>query len=265
MWKLGRRIYLHARREGSLDFDQNGEAALQAGLAQRSARTGQGLNVVDVGANYGQWSRSLLEQVRSLGAPPARFTLFEPVPAIREKLRALADEFPEHEIRIEASAVSDEVGTASMVVTTLEAGTHHLEAADAGFEGDTIQVPVTTLDQLLDQESHIDIVKIDAEGFDPKVILGMQGLLSRQVVDIVQFEYSYLFIRSRAFLHDVFQVADRHGYKIALITNSGLELHPHWHPDLERFYASAMALVSDRARELLPVRMVSYGLDNVHA
>jgi FkbM family methyltransferase len=266
MWKLGRRLYLYARREGSLDFDRNGEAALQRALAARSAQTGRGLNVVDVGANYGQWSRSLLSHLRTAGAPPASFTLFEPVPAIRSKLQALRDAFPEHEIRIEANAVSDQIGTASMVVTALEAGTHHLDAPDARFAGSMIEVPVTTLDAALEgSDSTIDIVKVDAEGFDPKVILGMQTLLARQLVDVVQFEYSYLFVRSRAYLYDLFQVATRHGYQVALITNDGFEVHPEWHPDLEHFYASAMALVSPRATGLLPIKLVSYQQDNTHA
>ena len=265
MWKIGRRLYLHARREGSLDFAVNGEAYLQRALAERSAATNKPLLTVDVGANYGQWSRSFLSTLRETGAPAAEFILFEPVPAIADAVSGLAAEFPEHRIKIERSAVSDEPGTAKMVMTQVSAGNHHLQASSGALEGEEIEVPVTTLDKHFGPDAlTIDIVKIDAEGFDPKVLTGMTQLLSRQAVEVVQFEYSWLFIRSRAFLHDVFELARQHGYRVGLLTGLGVELHPKWHQDLEKFNASAMVLLREGAADWLAVREVVYLADNTH-
>ncbi|HET9428659.1 MAG TPA: FkbM family methyltransferase [Allosphingosinicella sp.] len=265
MWKIGRRLYLHARREGSLDFERNGEAYLQRALAQHSAATDKALRIVDVGANYGQWSRAFLSTLRESRAPAAELILFEPVPAIADAVAGLAAEFPEHRIKLERCAVSDEIGTARMIMTQIEAGNHHLEASSGALQGEEIEVPVTTLDNYFDAPDHaIDIVKIDAEGFDPKVLAGMKSLLARHAVEVVQFEYSWLFIRSRAFLHDVFDLAHAHGYQVGLLTGRGVEIHPKWHQDLEKFNASAMVLLRDTAREWLTARDVRYRPDNTH-
>ena len=265
MWKIGRRLYLHARREGSLDFEVNGEAWLQRALAERSAMNGIGLRVVDVGANYGQWSRAFLSTLRRTGAPAADFTLFEPVPAIAETLETVPAEFPEHRIEVERCAVSDELGTAKMVFTQLEAGNHHLQSAAGALAGDEIHVRVTTLDTYFGATDRpIDIVKIDAEGFDPKVMAGMARLLARQAVEIVQFEYSWQFIRSRAFLYDIFDLGKAHGYRLGLLTKTGVEIHPEWHPDLEKFNASAMVLLRPSTGDWLTQRSVSYRADNTH-
>jgi len=265
MWRIGRRLYLHARREGSLDFDLNGEAYLQRALAERSVATGRGLRIVDVGANYGQWSRAFLTTLRQLGAPQAEFILFEPVPIIADAVSSLADEFPDHRISVERCALSDEAGTARMVTTRIDAGTHHLQASSGSLEGEEIEVPVTTLDlRFGGSDQAIDLVKIDAEGFDPKVLSGMTGLLARRAVEIVQFEYSWLFIRSRAFLYDIFTLAEAHGYRVGLLTGRGIEIHPEWHPDLEKFNASAMVLIRDGEADWLTAREVRYGPDNTH-
>lgn len=265
MWKIGRRLYLHARREGSLDFETNGEAALQAALARRSAASGRGLKVVDVGANYGQWSRSMLERLAAAKAPSAQLILFEPVPEIRATLAGLAADFPDHRIEVVASAVSNEPSTMKMVVTALESGTHHLASADYPYEGRTIDVPVTTLDvHLAGAAEPIDIVKIDAEGFDPKVIGGMRDLLARRMVGVVQFEYSILFIRSRSYLYDIFGIAREFGYKVALLTRQGFEVHEQWHADLEHFYASSIVMLEEKAIDLLPAMFVHYRPDNTH-
>lgn len=265
LWKIGRRLYLHARREGSLDFEINGEAWLQRVLAERSAAGGAGLRIVDVGANYGQWSRFFLSTLRRTGAPAAYFTLFEPVPAIAEALETVAAEFPEHRIEVERCAISDEVGIAKMVVTQIEAGNHHLKSSSSSLQGEEIEVSVTTLDAYFGAtDQPIDIVKIDAEGFDPKVMAGMASLLARQAVQVVQFEYSWLFIRSRAFLYDIFDLATAHGYRVGLLTRLGVEIHSEWHPDLEKFNASAMVLLRGSTVAWLTERSVSYLSDNTH-
>jgi hypothetical protein len=123
VWKIGRRLYLHARREGDLDMDCNGEAWLAGAFARRSAAEQRSLRVIDVGANYGQWSRRLLQALRLEKAPSADFTLFEPIPEIAKALGSIIQEYPEHSIRIENRAVSDQPGTERMVKTALEPGT----------------------------------------------------------------------------------------------------------------------------------------------
>ncbi|MGQ0590675.1 MAG: FkbM family methyltransferase [Sphingosinicella sp.] len=265
MWKIGRRLYLHARREGSLDMESNGEANLLKALAKRAAREGRTLNVVDIGANLGSWSTSLMEALQTAGAPRARLTLFEPVPAIRATLTDTMQGWASFaDIVIEPMALSDQHATMTMMVTGPSTGTHHLQADLHNFEGQAIDVSVTTFDAYMHgrKTTHIDFIKIDAEGFDPKVIVGMEDLLARGGVDLIQFEYSILFVRSRAYLADLFARGARHGYVVALLSQQGIELFPAWHPDLERFYASPMLLVRDGWSAPLPAWEGYYEADN---
>jgi hypothetical protein len=53
-------------------------------------------------------------------------------------------------------------------------------------------VPVSTLDIYTQQHGidHIDLVKIDAEGFDLNVLEGASRLLDEQKIDIFLFEYA---------------------------------------------------------------------------
>jgi FkbM family methyltransferase len=267
MWKLGRRIYLHARREGSLDIETNGERLLQEALARRSAARNAPLTVYDVGANHGQWSRSLLTDLRHARAPSAHLTLFEPIGPIRVSLEGLREEFGDTAtIEIVPQAVSDEPGSAEMVFTEVAAGNHHLDSSDFSYDGERVSVEVTTLDLFHEAAGHafVDMVKIDAEGFDPKVVIGMEGMLRQGQVGVVQIEYSILFVRSRAYLLDLFTIAHRHGYIVALLTAHGFEIHRQWHPDLERFYLSSYVLLRPDSADLLPARVMEYGDDNAH-
>jgi len=53
-----------------------------------------------------------------------------------------------------------------------------------GYEGFLIDIPVTTIDTLCSNE-HIDLVKIDVEGFEDKVLEGMQQVLSNSAPDLI--------------------------------------------------------------------------------
>jgi FkbM family methyltransferase len=268
LWKAARSAYLFARGEGSLDMERNGERLLQTRLAEWSARNKRPLVIMDVGANYGQWSRSFLQEIQKAGAQGSSFTLFEPVPAIRLALEPLAREYGmTATISIEPFAVSDRGGFAKFRVTDIAAGDHHLECEDFSFEGEDIEVEVVSLDDfaLARGIAPINMVKIDAEGYDPKVMSGMENILARGDVDIVQFEYSALFVRSRAYLYDIFKLAHRHGYGVATLSHRGIELHTDWHFDLERFYGTAMVLLHPRSHEIVHVRPVTHGADNTYA
>ena len=92
-------------------------------------------------------------------------------------------------------AMSDRQGTANF---TIQNATFM-----AGFEGGSItrtwdkhprpfeSVPMTTLDdyaKIYIPHDHVDIVKIDAEGFDTEVILGAHGLIENRKVGILTWE-----------------------------------------------------------------------------
>ncbi|MEO5641291.1 MAG: FkbM family methyltransferase, partial [Sphingomicrobium sp.] len=188
LWRISRRVYLHARREGSLDFAVNGEAWLQRQFARRSRASGAALTIIDVGANYGQWSSAMIKALR--------------------EARTLDDYW-------------------------------------AGRGG-----------------GPIDLVKIDAEGYDPSVIAGMRGLMAAGSVDVIQFEYGELFRRTRTFLRDMIEIAHRHGYRYGNLHRNGIELLDQWHFDMESFFGSNKLLIHPRALEWLPAKPMTYSPRN---
>ena len=265
LWRIARKAYLHARREGSLDMAVNGEAWLQRRFAERSARLGMPLTIVDVGANYGQWSRSMVKALRRAGAPRASLTLFEPVEPVRLALAETVKGFADAaDVRIEPLALSDTSGTAIMLMQELRSGIHHLRSEAWEEPGDAAPVEVDRLDGYWRAlgGGPLDLVKIDAEGFDPKVIAGMEELLAAGSVEVVQFEYGPLFVRTRSYLRDLFNLGDYHGYLLGILHGHGIETLSDWHEDLERFYPSNMLLLRPSAAEWLGAVPIRYGRYN---
>lgn len=138
--------------------------------------------------------------------------------------------------------MADRTGEAVMRMHEVEHGTHHLDAEDFSAGGVQVSVQVDTLDNYWRKQGGgaIEMVKIDAEGFDPKVIAGMGGLLAAAAIDLIQFEYGSLYIRSRSFLYDVVELGARYGYRLGILHRRGVETLKQWHFDLERFTGSNM-------------------------
>jgi FkbM family methyltransferase len=54
-----------------------------------------------------------------------------------------------------------------------------------GYEGSLIDVPVTTIDAICSESERVDLVKIDVEGFEDKVLEGMQQVLADSTPTII--------------------------------------------------------------------------------
>lgn len=76
-WRVGRRLYCAARGEGANRMAVNGESYVQGRLLAAADRP---LTVLDVGANIGDWTQSLLDQHASRPEIDLRVFAFEPIP-----------------------------------------------------------------------------------------------------------------------------------------------------------------------------------------
>jgi FkbM family methyltransferase len=134
-----------------------------------------GAAFLDIGANIGYFSLLAACVGRS------RVVAFEPQPAIAGLLRQSAD----HNgvgglIRVESLALSD--GPAVMRMTSCPGNTGHAQLAQAGQEGALPDpVSVVALDDWLEANpaGPVSVCKIDTEGTELKVLLGMPRLLGR--------------------------------------------------------------------------------------
>jgi FkbM family methyltransferase len=142
-----------------------------------------GMRVVEVGANVGYYTILAASCVGPTGSVLA----FEANPAIAERLRrALVVNGYHWWTQVVESAVTDREGQATLHVLARHQGSSSLarQGADVlegwGEVPHPLTVPATTLDAFLGPDpSPVDLLKIDAEGWEPAVFDGMRGLLAR--------------------------------------------------------------------------------------
>lgn len=133
---------------------------------------------VDVGANVGLISFAVARR-----SPHARVLAFEPFAPNVSSWKRNRDLNRACRAEVEACAVGDRVGTASFQ-SSEDSGWGHVSG-----DGD-LAVSMTTLDRYCEdhQIPRIDVLKIDAEGGEPAVLSGAQGLLGRGEIDTVVCE-----------------------------------------------------------------------------
>ena len=157
-------------------------------LSRRVARVGrdEGGLLVDVGANAGYFSLLWAAQ-----RPDNRVIAFEPSP----RNVALLTE------NVARNGLADRVDVRPLAAGTARGTlTFHLGPdAQTGWGsfssyvgGQTLEVPVVRLDEVIDEP--VRLLKVDAEGADPWVLEGAEGLFRQRAVAEVHFEH----LKSRA-------------------------------------------------------------------
>jgi FkbM family methyltransferase len=178
--------------------------------------------VFDVGANRGQ----TIWQIRRT-FPNAGITAFEPSPRAFPELR-------EHyggdsRVRLEQLAVGDQAGTLPLHLDSIHCANDSLLAArwhDATTP--TVEVPVVTIDEYCAGRSivqrppttRIDVLKIDAQGYDLKVISGAAGMLRRKEVRVLVAEVNVgLLYDGQPTMPELLRALDVFGYVLHGVYN----------------------------------------------
>jgi FkbM family methyltransferase len=195
-----------------IDPETNGEA-LVARVQGPATRT-----FIDVGANVGDWAALLLESLPPDGAG----VLFEPSAQAAERLRLRFADRPA--IEVAEVAVSDAAGQASF-----------FEEPDAGWTSSLVPgistptaiertVAVTTIDLEASRRGieSIDLLKIDAEGNDLRVLHGAGELLAAQRIGAVQFEYGRAWLQAKSTLGEAYRLLDDCGYCLFVLGGAAL-------------------------------------------
>jgi FkbM family methyltransferase len=134
-----------------------------------------GMTVLDVGANAGYYA---LCAARLVG-PGGLVYAFEPVPDLRAKLARNVALNGFDQVRVEASAVGDLSGVVRLYVSEIETNDGLASLVPGpGRSPDGIDVAAVTLDGFAaGLERPVDLVKIDVEGAEERVLAGARGLL----------------------------------------------------------------------------------------
>jgi FkbM family methyltransferase len=251
-WRLGRRLYCAARGEPrENDIASNGEAYVQSCVA-RSVPLGSTLRALDIGANQGEWTLSLLRAiVRARGADgDFEIDLFEPTPMTADRLvQALSEAGVGPGVAIHRLAMSDCAGKVKLALMSATGGSNslHFDPGAGAPPGGWIDVETDTLSNFCRRKAidHIHLAKCDAEGHDLAVLRGARELLFERRIDVFQFEYNHRWVFSRSFLKDVFELIDGMPYRLARIMPAHIEAFDGWHPELERYFEANYLIVRD--------------------
>jgi FkbM family methyltransferase len=135
---------------------------------------------IDVGANLGEWAVPLARRV----GPSGRLLAIEPAPRAAAALdkTLVANAFAQAELI--RCAVGDHDGTAEFAIpivssVRIDTGTARIGPAAAGRQA--LKVALRSLDSLAAEHrlDRVDLIKIDVEGYERRVLDGAQATLAR--------------------------------------------------------------------------------------
>lgn len=200
------------------DARQSGEARfLHDWLARVGGEEGE---IFDVGANQGDYVRAV-----HASHPRLRVHAFEPHP---ETFRKLVDRTRGANVVPVNAGVGDATGELELYDYEGQDGTSHasmyrevIERIHGG-RASSVRVPVITLDEYARRNGirRIALVKIDTEGNEYRVLLGMRELLRDGAVRAIQFEFNQMNVASRVFMRDFLDLLQ--GYDMYRLLPHGL-------------------------------------------
>lgn len=146
---------------------------VERGLGQRFRESLRpGMTVVDIGANIGIYT---LHAARAVGNSGRVFS-FEPTPRTFGILQGNVDAngFAAR-VDLRSVAVLDERTTMPLYVQDVRCGLNSLYAEEGGR---SVMVETISLDEALADVPRIDLIKIDAEGAEPRILRGMRRIIT---------------------------------------------------------------------------------------
>jgi FkbM family methyltransferase len=218
------------------------DIASEARAAARFIRT-QSPVLVDAGANFGDWSTSMLK----IFPDCSRLLLIEPQARCVQALNNI--EFPRKDIV--PVAISDRPGRATLFSAQPGwYGASLLERRDSPFSDlpqSETAISVKTLDEVIEGMglSSIDFMKMDIEGMELFALKGAQRSLERGVINSFSFEFGSSNLNSRTFFHDFWDLLSPRGFVIYRILPGGRLLQvKKYHEDIEYFCGASNYVAS---------------------
>jgi FkbM family methyltransferase len=172
--------------------------------------------VVDVGANTGQWCSMLLDCFT-----PQKLILIEPQPGAFVQLKMNFGSMPG--VELHNIAIGERIGTTKFRITRDTTGASILPSREEMRElvgrnwtvESEIEVPITTLDQLLVNLPEISLLKIDVQGYEKLVLAGAAATLARPKFLLIELNYMQQYVGG-SWLGEVHEILTRdHSFFLA--------------------------------------------------
>ena len=167
-----------------LDAEQSGLALFAPG------HVGKLRNVVDVGANTGQWSSMLLNCTT-----PEKLIIIEPLP---DAFAVLQKKFGKNRrVELHNVAIGERESVETLKITRDTTGASLLQPRDEmrAVIGSNwtitseVQVKMTTLDRLLVDLAEISLLKIDVQGYERPVLAGANQTLAKTRFLLIELNF----------------------------------------------------------------------------
>lgn len=168
-------------------------------------------HIIDVGANHGEWTRTAVEFF-----PDALYTLIEPQERLRKHIRDLLAEG--YKIRWLNAGVADISGRLPFAIFDRDDSCTFAFNPDGPGSPEKLLVDVKTLNEIVgSSEVPIpEIVKIDAEGFDLKVLAGASDLIGKTEIFLIE---ACVYGENENSLQEVLRRMYAYDYRLADITD----------------------------------------------
>lgn len=207
LYWLHRKLFWLSLKGMGISSSEDAVASGEAGFLDAWAGTMPGAApvVFDVGAHQGSWARLVLERV-----PGARVHCFEPHPDSFRRLQAAL----QGRVTFNRCALDRAVGKARFYDyaartpggsgsehASLHPGVfgqvHHAATRSWGVRLDTVDAYCRAAGI-----ARVDLLKVDTEGNELRVLQGAKGLLGRRAIGAIQFEFNGMSAVGRSFMAD---------------------------------------------------------------
>jgi FkbM family methyltransferase len=212
---------------GGQTVEQSGElGALE--FVRKTVRSSSPLVLFDVGANNGGYLNAALNV---LGAGVEAHS-FEPASATFESLCKRFANDPR--VKLRRVALGRVPGFADLFFGAEADTTASLNRNVGETHRQAETVEVTTVDEVCKTEgvAHIDLLKIDTEGYEMEVLLGAAGMIARHGITAIQFEFGETFLRTEYHFIDLWEMLSPR-YRMYRILRRGMQELTHYAPDQE--------------------------------
>ena len=188
-------------------------------LATVAAVVSKGDKILEIGANIGTETIGFSDMVGSEGKVHA----FEPLPSNIEALKVLVGGANHKNIQIYPYALSDQVRVAHFVVPPAHAsGIGHIVTESSSNIQSTIKVQSTPLDSIAKEIGGCEMIVIDAEGEEVRILRGAEQYLRKFHPTIIVEAAERCLVRAGFTLRDLYQELKELNYYPYRTTRFGL-------------------------------------------
>ncbi|WP_051291106.1 FkbM family methyltransferase [Pedobacter glucosidilyticus] len=208
-----------------------------------SAKTKNELMVFDVGANYGKYSK-MLQKLLFKHHKDFQIHLFEPSLACYQFLITEFKNTPN--IILNQLGASNFNGLANLYFSfdgsassSLSTEVPHIQSIH-NISTQQQEIQITTIDEYCIKNNihHIDLIKIDVEGFELHVLEGCKNMLEKRAIHAIQIEIGAASIITKQFLFDFWELLNK-DFEFYNILKHGLVPIKKYSTNLECFYGAA--------------------------